>query len=98
MRRGENTLTAEELLVSSHLRAMRLSKMAEAFEKQMLDPNADLSPFMDRFSRIISEEWPSLTRSSISSSGRQSCGIPLRIWTEQSMIRIIFWIRQQSTP
>ena len=57
MRREENTLTAEELLVSSHLRAMRLSKMAEAFEKQMLDPNADLSPFMDRFSRIVSEEW-----------------------------------------
>jgi DNA replication protein DnaC len=57
MRREENALTAEELLVSSHLRAMRLSRMAEAFEKQMLDPNADLSPFMDRFSRIVNEEW-----------------------------------------
>ena len=57
MRREENTLTAEELLVSSHLRAMRLSRMAEAFEKQMLNPNADLSPFMDRFSRIVGEEW-----------------------------------------
>ena len=31
MRREENALTTEELLVSSHLRAMRLSKMAEAF-------------------------------------------------------------------
>ena len=57
MRREENALTTEELLVSSHLRAMRLSRMAEAFEKQMLDPNADLSPFMDRFSRIVNEEW-----------------------------------------
>ena len=57
MRRKENTLTAEELLVSSHLRTMRLSRMAEAFEKQVLDPNADLSPFMDRFSRIVGEEW-----------------------------------------
>ena len=56
MRHGD-TLTAEELLISSHLRTMRLSRMADAFEKQMLDPNADLAPFMDRFRRIVSEEW-----------------------------------------
>ena len=55
--RHEDTLTAEELLISSHLRTMRLSRMADAFEKQMLDPNADLAPFMDRFRRIVSEEW-----------------------------------------
>ena len=55
--RHKDTLTAEELLISSHLRTMRLSRMADAFEKQMLDPNADLAPFMDRFRRIVSEEW-----------------------------------------
>ena len=55
--RHKDTLTAEELLISGHLRTMRLSRMADAFEKQMLDPNADLSPFMDRFGRIVSEEW-----------------------------------------
>ena len=55
--RLEDTLTAEELLISGHLRTMRLSKMADAFEKQMLDPNADLVPFLERFNRIISEEW-----------------------------------------
>lgn len=55
--RHEDTLTVEELLVIGHLRSIRLLKMADAFEKQMLDPNADLLPFWERFSRIVSKEW-----------------------------------------
>ena len=31
--------------------------MADAFESQMLDPNADLAPFIERFTEIVNHEW-----------------------------------------
>lgn len=52
-----NTLTSEEILLSKRLREMRMSGMANAFETQMQDPNADLSTFMERFSEIVNKEW-----------------------------------------
>ena len=34
------SLTHEELLICERLRSLRMSGMADAFESQMLDPNA----------------------------------------------------------
>lgn len=36
-------LRPEEQAISTRLREMKMSGMAEAFERQVLDPNADLS-------------------------------------------------------
>lgn len=36
---------------------MKMSGMAEAFERQILDPNADLSSFMERVSELVNTEW-----------------------------------------
>lgn len=52
-----SSLTADELLLCDRLRSMKLSAMADAFEKQSEDPNADLVPFLDRFSEIVNTEW-----------------------------------------
>ncbi|MCC8067104.1 MAG: ATP-binding protein [Clostridiales bacterium] len=51
------SLNKEELLLCERLRSLRMSGMADAFETQMLDPNADLVPFMERFSSIVNNEW-----------------------------------------
>ena len=50
-------LSQEELLISDRLRKMRMSGMADAFEAQVQDPNADLSSFMDRFTALVEAEW-----------------------------------------
>ena len=50
-------LTHEELLICERLRSLRMSGMADAFESQMLDPNADLAPFIERFTEIVNHEW-----------------------------------------
>ena len=34
--------------------------MAEAFEKQLLEPNTDLEPFEVRFAAIVNQEWDQL--------------------------------------
>ena len=47
------SLTHEELLICERLRSLRMSGMADAFESQMLDPNADLAPFIERFTEIV---------------------------------------------
>ena len=49
--------TKEEQLVTLRLRQMKLSGMADALENQLRDPNADLSPFMDRIGEIVNTEW-----------------------------------------
>jgi len=36
---------------------MKMSGMAEAFERQVLDPNADLSSFMERITELVNTEW-----------------------------------------
>ena len=55
---GKNdTLSAEEQNVINKLKEMHLSGMADAFKKQVTDPNADLDSFMDRITRIVETEW-----------------------------------------
>lgn len=39
------------------LKRMHLSSMASELEAQMNDPNADLSSFPERFSKIVMAEW-----------------------------------------
>lgn len=51
------SLTNEEILLCERLRSMKMSGMADAFEEQLLDPNADLVPFLERFSQIVNHEW-----------------------------------------
>ncbi len=55
--KSDPTLTPEEVLLIERLRRLRMSGMADAFEAQALDPNADLSSFMERFSAIVNTEW-----------------------------------------
>lgn len=50
-------LTPEEQVLSSRLREMKMSGMADAFEGQMLDPNADLDSFLVRFAALVNTEW-----------------------------------------
>ena len=50
-------LKPEEQVISTRLREMKMSGMAEAFERQILDPNADLSSFMERISELVNTEW-----------------------------------------
>ena len=51
------TLNAEEIALCERLRSLKLSGMADALETQLMDPNADLVPFMERFSTIVNQEW-----------------------------------------
>lgn len=50
-------LKPEEQIISSRLREMKMSGMAEAFERQVLDPNADLISFMERITELVNTEW-----------------------------------------
>lgn len=50
-------LLAEENLLLDRLFKLRLSHMAEALEKQFLNPNSSLDSFMERLSAIINYEW-----------------------------------------
>ena len=49
--------THEELQLLERLRSLKMSGMADALELQLQDPNADLVPFMKRFSAIVEKEW-----------------------------------------
>ncbi len=46
-----------EIITCERLRQMKMSGMADAFEKQMNDPNADLTRFEERFAAIVENEW-----------------------------------------
>ena len=50
-------LNAEEIALCERLRSLKLSGMADALETQLMDPNADLVPFTERFSTIVNQEW-----------------------------------------
>lgn len=50
-------LGAREAELCERLRSMRLSSMAGELERQLLDPNADLRPFVDRVGEVIDAEW-----------------------------------------
>lgn len=51
------TLSAEENVLLDRLFKLKLSHMAEALEKQFLNPNYDLESFSDRITDIINYEW-----------------------------------------
>ena len=53
----KDAFTKEELQVTSRIRQMKLSGMADALENQLRDPNADLASFMDRIIEIVNTEW-----------------------------------------
>lgn len=50
-------LTKEENQLLDRLYKLRMSGMAEALEKQFMDPNADLEKFGTRITDIINFEW-----------------------------------------
>ena len=50
-------LSAEENVLLDRLFKLKLSHMAEALEKQFLNPNCDLESFFDRITDIINYEW-----------------------------------------
>lgn len=50
-------LTKDQNLLMDRLYKLRMSGMAEAFEKQLLDPNTGLDAFEDRFADIVNCEW-----------------------------------------
>lgn len=50
-------LSAEENVLLDILFKLKLSHMAEALEKQFLNPNCDLESFADRITDIINYEW-----------------------------------------
>lgn len=53
----ELSMTPAEIAVCERLRHLKMSGMADEFEKQLADPNADLSSFFERFSAIVNTEW-----------------------------------------
>jgi len=54
---NHQALTQEQRQVCERLRQMKLSGMAEALEGQLVNPNADLAGFDERFERIVNHEW-----------------------------------------
>lgn len=50
-------LTKEQNILMDRLYKLRMSGMAEAFEKQLLEPNTGLEPFEVRFAAIVNHEW-----------------------------------------
>lgn len=50
-------LTKEQNLIMDKLYKLRMSGMAEALEKQLIDPNSRLDSFEDRFSDVVNSEW-----------------------------------------
>ena len=50
-------LTKEQNILMDRLYKLRMSGMAEAFEKQLLEPNTGLEPFEIRFADIVNHEW-----------------------------------------
>lgn len=55
--KNNQELTTEQMQVCERLRQMKLSGMAEALEEQLINPNADLVGFDERFGRIVNHEW-----------------------------------------
>ena len=50
-------LTKEQNILMDRLYKLRMSGMAEAFEKQLLELNTGLEPFEVRFADIVNHEW-----------------------------------------
>lgn len=54
-----DNLTAEENILLDRLYKFKVSQMAEALEKQFLNPNSELDNFHTRITAIINYEWES---------------------------------------
>lgn len=52
-----SALDPKEMVICKRLRQLKMSGMADAFEKQANDPNADLVGFIDRLQEIVDCEW-----------------------------------------
>jgi len=50
-------LTTEENLLLDRLYKLKMTSMAMTLEKQLMDPNAELEPFLPRVTEIINAEW-----------------------------------------
>lgn len=50
-------LSVEENLLMDRLYKLKMSGMAEALEKQFLNPNMNLESFNDRITQLINSEW-----------------------------------------
>lgn len=50
-------LTKDQNLIMDKLYKLRMSGMAEAYEKQLLEPNANLESFDTRIADIVNYEW-----------------------------------------
>ena len=50
-------LTKEQNILMDRLYKLRMSGIAEAFEKQLLEPNTGLEPFKVCFAAIVNQEW-----------------------------------------
>ena len=51
------TPDSREIITCERLRQLKMSGMADAFEKQLNDSNADLTCFEERFADIVEHEW-----------------------------------------
>ena len=48
---------SREIITCERLRQLKMSGMADSYEKKMNDPNADLTSFEERFASIVEHEW-----------------------------------------
>lgn len=49
--------TIEESILIEQLRSFRVPGMVEEYKRQLQDPNVDLLPFQERFSKLVNAEW-----------------------------------------
>jgi DNA replication protein DnaC len=49
--------TIEETILIERLRSFKVPAMVEEYKQQLLDPNAELLSFQERFTRIVNAEW-----------------------------------------
>ena len=52
-----SSFNTREIVTCERLRQLKMSGMADAYEKQLNDPNADLTCFEERFAEIVEQEW-----------------------------------------
>ena len=52
----ETSSNTREIVTCERLRQLKMSGMADAYEKQLNDPNADLTCFEERFAEIVERE------------------------------------------
>lgn len=54
---SKTSFNTREIITCERLRQLKMSGMADAYEKQLNDPNADLTCFEERFAEIVEREW-----------------------------------------